>query len=238
MTTREILDLVRFYGNKSQKGNAYTPEDFNLSLKDFNMQIYNDELSKFQVGAIIPSQLLRFKTSIVSGSLTTGSYTLPGDYQELITNSFTALIGGVSKYGEFVDDTIAKRMTHDAGYKLRENPIAKLKDGSFKVYPTDATAFSFEYLRVPVTPIYDYYIDANLNEVFMPVGTSHTLLINEVSSGGDDTVGAIIASLTVELDWDTIIHPRFVADLLLPMGVNLREADIVTASQLKKQEAR
>jgi len=240
MTVCELLKYVRFIANKSQKGNAYTPSDYNYSLQNNNIQIFNDELAKFTPGAPIPELLRTFHTEITSGTLATGVYTLPADFAELATLSFTCTVGGVKKFGEFVSDTEAKKRRMYTQYKLAENPIAVMRSGTIQVYPTNAAGFGFEYLKQPATPVYDYYIDSNLNEVCLAVGQAYTIndppTTGEVASDG--STSGIYASKTVEIEWDEEAHPRFAALILRDLGINVREGEIVQIAEGIKNQTR
>ena len=237
MTVCEIVKYVRFLVNKHQKGNVFTPEDINLSFNDTNLQVYNDERAKFQPGLPIPEPIRRFKTSVISTTLTGGVYSIPSAYGELISAAFSVEVGGVKKYGRFVDESTSKRLISTPSARLRENPIGVLKSGSIVIYPTDADRLTFEYLRLPDTPVYDYYIDEFLNEICLAPGATHTLAGTEVGSAGQ-VQPTVVTSLTVELDWDKEIHPRVIAHMLERMGLPLREADVVQYANIKKQEAR
>ena len=236
MTVCEILRYIRYMANKPQKGNALSPQEYNLSLQDANVFVFNDELSKFNTGDVIPEVLRRFLTPITAGTITAGVYTLPSDFAEIATVAFTVSVGGAVKLGRFVSDSAASRMRTSTVYKLQENPIAVMRSGTVQVYPTNAADFQFQYLREPLQPVYDYYMDANLNEVCLAYGQSYTLGAGE--TGSDGTTSGGVTSNTIELDWDNEIHPRIVSYIARDLGLNIREGDLVQFANMKKEEAR
>ncbi len=234
MTLENIKKLIEFVANKNQKGGAYNPDDFNVSLEKVNIDLYNEFVGPWQVGTMIPIELRTFKIPISSGSISGGSYSLPSNFSNLATYKFSCTIDGLLRYGHFVSEDQAKRLRTYPPSDLTKNPIAVIRSSSIAIWPTNASNFMFEYLRTPTTPFYDYYIDANLNLVYLAEGSSHTLGAGEVGSAGQTSGN--VSSLTSEIEWDDDVHPKFISRLALSLGVNLREADVVGYSNQLKAE--
>ena len=102
------------------------------------------------------------------------------------------------------------------------------------IYPNNITSAEFTYLRKPLTPVYDYYIDANANEVYLLTGTSHTLTTDETGSAGQTS--GTVTSLTVELDWDELFHVVFCNEVLSRVGINLKDGMVEQYINQAKQE--
>lgn len=103
-------------------------------------------------------------------------------------------------------------------------PVAKLMGGSIFVYPTSIENILLYYLRVPTTPFFDYYIDANLNIQAMSADTDYVLDAGETYRGEAVLVSSETkSSLTVELEWDEIDQIKILHRILAKLGVSMDE---------------
>jgi hypothetical protein len=75
------------------------------------------------------------------------------------------------------------------------------------VWPTDISSIHLSYVKRPVTPFLDYYIDANYQTQFISAGT--TQAITSGSQYRDGTTTGTKTSATVELELDENFHPAF-----------------------------
>jgi hypothetical protein len=117
---------------------------------------------------------------------------------------------------------------------LGHQPVGVIEGSTITVYPTNATELQLSYIRIPVTPIYDYYMDQYGTEVCMAASTTHALGTGEIGSLGQTS--GTVSSLTVELEWDDYVHPQIAIRILEKLGVSLRESDIIQYSQLLKND--
>jgi len=230
----EIVQYVRFLSDKEQRSNAFTPEQINLALKSVNNEIFNIWLTKFNREAIIPEPLRKFLVTVDAGTITSGVYTIPSDFRAMVSGTANVLIGGKIKTMDILPESEVAILRTYPGRKASEKPFGALHNGTFKIYPTNAGSLGWTYLKSPATPVYDYYIDVDLNEVCISPGVSHELASGEAGSVGQ-TTGTVVSG-TVEIEWDERIHDEFVARMLEKLGVNAREQDLVQFSQMRKQE--
>jgi len=116
--------------------------------------------------------------------------------------------------------------------KIEFYPYCNFQKDYIQFRPKNISFVNFVYWRSPKAPRYDYYIDVNDNIVYMPEGTSHTLLPGETGSAGQ-TSGTVF-STTSQLEWPEDVHPDFANFLLSYIADNLRSQELKQSSELRK----
>jgi hypothetical protein len=123
-----------------------------------------------------------------------------------------------------------------------ESPKAFIGGGYLEVIPNDLNGLVFVYLRTPAKPYYDFCMDANDNEIFMPAGSYiadvggtnylYDVQDNLLASGvtKDNMTYLPFPSATVDLDWDETNHVRFANVVAHKLGINLKNP-ILTQTQ-------
>lgn len=235
MTICQLIQYVRFLSDKEQRANAFTPEQLNLTLRAVNKEVFNFWLTRFQSENVVPEPLRKFLVTVSNGTVTSGVYTIPSNFRAIVSTEATVTIGGVLKKLELVSENESSALRVYPGRNAYERPFCSIHNGEILIYPTNAANLTWTYLKMPTTPVYDYYIDANYNEVCLASGATHLLTSGEVGSSGQ-TAGATVTGTTVELEWDDRIHEEFVNRMLEKLGVNLREPQVVQFSEMRKQE--
>lgn len=89
------------------------------------------------------------------------------------------------------------------------------------------------YIKNPVTPILDYYVDVNGNYQYLSASEEHKWATGEKdSSGNTHTYGdQNYTSTTVELEWKDQDKLDIVSRILSLMGVNLDSGEIMQYAQ-------
>jgi hypothetical protein len=146
----------------------------------------------------------------------------------------TILNGNTKSIDILTDQELDDRRTNTLSVPLDEYPAAIINNNLINIYPNNITSAEFTYLRKPLTPVYDYYIDANANEVYLAAGTFHTLTTDETGSAGQTS--GTVTSLTVELDWDELFHVVFCNEVLSRVGINLKDGMVEQYINQAKQE--
>lgn len=129
-----------------------------------------------------------------------------------------------------------------------EAPKGFVGGGYVEFIPNEIDDVVFVYLRTPAKPYYDFCMDSNDTEIFMPEGSY--IVATEGEPGvfgapymlydyegnllnGDVTKsGATFpyTSLTVNLDWEETNHVRFANNVAHKLGINLHNT-VLTQSQ-------
>jgi hypothetical protein len=157
-----------------------------------------------------------------------------GDYAYWL--SLMTIYGGMTKSIDVItDQELDERRSNSLALDITQYPVAIINNNLINVLPNDITNAEFTYLRKPITPVYDYYIDANLNEIYLPAGSSHTLTSGETGSAGQ-TSGTTVNSNTVELDWDPIFHIEFCNEVLQRVAPHLKDAQLAQYAAQSKAE--
>lgn len=240
MTLQQILDFVNFVIRKSQAGETMTPEQYNVLLAGFNIQIFHDELNAVEVMA--KAQGVTLYTALhTSGALlrfiqqaalltSSGVVQLPTDYVHWL--GLIALYNGAPRdIDVLTEESMNNRRSSMLDSQLGIKPAAVIQGNYLRVFPKDVGStvnarIEFTYLRMAEDPVYDYCFQEGTGlYVYMPVGSYIDNLNNMYLFGGtaiyranvvhpSKVAGVIYTSITQELDWDIRFHMRFVQALL------------------------
>jgi hypothetical protein len=232
MDNGEIYDFVTTILRKEKNGSVLTPEKFNLMLEESMWEKSNDEYRKYELSQIITDTLVSFKTTTSIAIDVNGEYDLSGltdDYWH--PSALTYDDSGSTRIIEIVTDLeYAERLANTLLAPDNYYPIAKFYRNSggtdvIKVNPLVSVSATFDYLRKPTEPFYDYYINANDELVYMPPGTNHTLGAGEEYRDG--TTSGTVNSISVELPFPEGDRLDVAYMILQKFGIPVREEGAV-----------
>lgn len=266
MTNQEILDLCNFILNKEQTGKSINENYVSDILHAASMKLFKKLIGlpeEYSPGAPVP-RIQYELTSVVKAKLVPFTVLLDGisdtlliidSYGRAVTPDNLYLItslgnriasGSTNKWNPIEVVTDAEwigRISRHIMQPTQNNPIANIQNGFIRFEPLKSKGVYCSYLRLPTTPVYDYYIDVNDKTVFMPAGTTHTLVSGEYYSDGTGYVTPpapptpnpnIKTSKTVDLEWGEMEQYDIVSIMLSMMGVNLRDITTVQYSEQMK----
>jgi hypothetical protein len=232
-------------------------------LPEVQWELVNDELKNLIKDDLTPisgelfsgSLLNPFKTTAQLNS-TSGSVSLPANYVRFMSfgqfgyNDPVNKVTVENKFREITPVTPQKFVEIQNNIYARPDihPVLKILGTAIYLIPNDIPLVNLDYIRVPVTPFYDYCIDSYGNTVYMPVG-SYINAVNNVnylydvnnyvlaSNVTKDNMTALPwKSQTVELEWEQRANPEFVYRILSNMGLNLSAEQITNHSEAKLKE--
>lgn len=206
MDNGQIYDFVTTILRKEKNGSALTPYRFTLMLIESMWEKANDEYRKFELSQIITDSLSEIKTTSsilldANGEYDLSGLTSPNEYWH--PTALTYDDSGNTRLVEIVTDLeYAERISSNLLLPDTTYPIAKFfrnisNTEVLKAYPLASLTLTFNYLRKPPEPFYDYYINANDELIYMEPGSSHTLLTGEEYRDG--TTSGLVNSISVEL---------------------------------------
>lgn len=232
MNLQSFLNFLNFIINKEQSGRFISPTEFTLLLQVANYKFfkkYFDVPEEYQVGVpmsriqweitdVVKEKLSRFmvETTIV---LTNGVGAKPADmfFEDYFTSS--SGLGRILKGYEF------EKAKNNAVTKPTESyPAATIKNTTIEVAPSTLTSITFNYLRRPNEPIFDYYVDTNDNIVYLAPGET---------SPADGTPANHL-STSVELDWDIDCIWDIAYYILEDIGMGINRETIVQYANNKQ----
>lgn len=234
----DLYNLFCYIANKQQLGGYTNSDNFNLSLKTNNVillreltGITNDfnfgmPVSRRQKGM---SYLLDDKTNKFKKkgniSFSSGIAPLPNDYFRFDSLRTSGAL-------EDVELLFSGEVSHRLGSYINEPdtefPACEIIGTNVHIYPATISTGSLIYYRYPTTPIFDYFIDIDGNVIYMPQGTSHTLLAGEEGSAGQ--TNGTISSNSIELEWDDTEKIDVLWLCLKQLGINLLRSDLYSIS--------
>lgn len=244
------LDDIRQYINtqldKHESGNSYSPSEFNALIAVENINFFNHKIDEMQNAArsdkdfmemLLSSKLLRPLLAAENVTPTTGVYDLTGlsnTFVHWVSATTTAVFNGKITRVELVNhNEYEKRQVNMLSPPIYYHPIAELVGDNLNILPTNITQIKLTYVKLPSTPFFDYYIDANRNVVFLAEGGSVDLDVVTGTYRDGSTTGSH-NSTTNELDYGQEFYPDFTEYLLSRLGVRTRETMIVQTSEQEK----
>ena len=229
MTVASIKQYLEVILNKHSSGNTLSPQEFNLLLSSSIYGFVKSQVMQYRqyingatpVDDVIATALL-YESLQKSQSVTLagGAFTLPTDM--LMMNDLYGTSGSLKEIELVSPEEYPKRLHNMLGKPLNYYPIAYIVGTSCKVVPTNMTSLILSYIAKPVTPVFDYYVDADYNVVPLAASATRELSTGETGSLGQ-AEGTTVTSLTVELTIPEDSHMLF-ADYLLGK-VSLRDRD-------------
>lgn len=246
MTLHEIYTLLNSYMNTESLGGEFNLKEFNYLIKDENLSFFKDKVEecydKQRAGLLVPdlvyaSKILRPFIMEAPATPTAGTINLSA-----ITSFayFMALRSSSSYNGQFRDiplvthESMNNLLTNILSAPLKKNPACTIDGDNLRIKPNNITATTIIYLKYPATPVYDYYVDANDNIVYLAVSASRALSAGETGSAGQ--TGTTVNSTTVELEYKNEFHPEFVQRLMRKLGIPKRDQVILQQGMIDKQE--
>lgn len=239
MNLQELFDFINFIINKEQSGKCITPSQYTLVLRKANYSFfkkYFDVPEEYQVGMpmsriqweitdVTKEKLSRFMVALDAANanplgLTSGFATKPTDM--FFTDYFTSPSGGVGSFrkGYQFDSQKINCVTAPT----EKHPIATIRGGNIEFAPSSMETVNFYYLRRPLDPNYDFYLDEDDNIIYLPPGeTSPT-----TGTPADHD------SESVELDWNVDCIWDIVEIILEDVGVGINRGEIVQYANQKQ----
>jgi hypothetical protein len=239
LTNDNVLKYVNYICVKENSGSTLKPDQYNTIILASNVNMFNKQVTEAQLMALqskMPFSETLFNMAALREfqvleniSFTTGTFDVT-----TLSNSFAywgsmiTLYGGSYKKIEILTvKEYAERRTNMIYKQLSEYPGALFNGDIITVLPNNIATAEFVYMKNPVQPVYDYYIDANLNYVYLAAGTTHLLAAGETGSDGQ-TAGTTVTSLTIEPEWNDLYFVEFCNEVLQKVSINL------TSEQLRQ----
>jgi len=238
MTLQELKLYIETVLNKHSSGNSLTPNEYNNLLEANIFSFVKSQILAYRQyvnsgtpvdDTIFTALLIDALQKTSSPSLAGGAFTVASDF--LMLDSMWGTYNGNLKEIELVSPQEYGRRIHNTLSKpVAYFPVAYLVGTSCRVYPTNMSSLTVNYISKPVIPKFDYYSDANYNIVYLAASGSRLLTAGEYGSAGQ-TSGTTVNSLTVELDLPEDTHLKFADYLLSKVGMRDRDVNLYQASE-------
>ena len=258
MNNAEIYDLILFLINSSQQGGKLSPKEFNTLLWTETLQLFKVKIGlpeQFSQGKPIQKfEETQSNTDVLSkvkvwmGKNGTsplvvdsnGYGWLPTDFYYPAALSYK-LFKDKDCTGEFslrkidvlTDGQWDDIYSHPIRKPSKRYPICNFQNGYIRFAPENIQFVEFHYLRYPKTPVYDYYISADGDNIYLPTGTSHTLASGEEGSAGQQP-GTTVVSQSVEIEFDDVTKIDIAYRICQSIGLNVREQFLYQVAEQRK----
>lgn len=256
-----IYKFLLFLANKSVTGNSISPEEFNMALQAANMRHFKRKIGVpedyrpgmpiakqgFERTQVLTDDLLPFKVHM--GSPNVQAMIVDQDGYAVLPSNFFYPSALSYKYfpnndctGTYktrkIDVLTDQQWDYVIGSSIRrptlKYPAANFQAGTIRFSPTNLQRVDFVYLRYPANPVYDYYINADLDHIYLLPGTSHVLVAGEEGSMGQQP-GTSVVSMSVEMEWNYSNRLDILAFILSFLGMNMREGALQQFAEMTKQ---
>lgn len=231
MTNQEIYNFLSRLIDEDVHGGNFSPKTYNYfasyaitnTFKRLVSELYGQPQEGGRISEthfdskllkdLIEEETVTPATGIVLFSALGETYAYWGS---MLTSA--AYNGQIRKVSLVTHNEYETRQSNILSKPITRHPIAKLNSTGVTIYPTDIPSVDFTYIRKPVTPQIDYYIDANKQVQFFDAATtSYVLLTNEQYSDG--TTSGTVTPNTTELDIDDDFHIEFVTEMARLLGI-------------------
>jgi hypothetical protein len=219
----EVFSFVSFVVNKNLNG-AFTPKGFNNAIKAANIELFDElrggRFSSYQPGRPVPvigmeenqtlsDELDPFVVADII-AVASGIATIPADLIQTlaIRNADNNVPLSWVKKGDLADYLISEIDYPQADV----NPIYTNVGGAWEIYPNTITSVKAYYLRMPVTPKYDYTV-----------------------TGGGITFNS---GTSVNFEWKPTAFMALCAKVLYHLGINLSNDQVVGYADKLKMEVK
>jgi hypothetical protein len=236
--------LENFYKDLKLHVNKDGTDDY-FGIDDFNRRIGPEQLSLIR--DVIKEERdnpsdRRSMTDYLRKTVTiTGTYyiTVPTDLLKLdfgiyqpVTGAYkTAKVVSLDEINAIQDDILAPPI--EENYVLFTNPLY----GQVHFRPAQTTgSYVVYYIRKPTAPFLDYYIDANREDQFLPVGVNVYYYTGTYRLGTTIPIGGTLTSSTVELGIPEEYHDRLMDRMIERLSIKDRDSLIMQHSMAKDQE--
>jgi len=253
-----IYDFINYVSGKTQNSNVLTPEQFPTVVHSASLSYFEDlvgDTKEYRPGMPFPSRqdgltesidnslepfkvILDISTNNPLKVNAQGIAQKPTDFYKRLSLSYWHIENKVSRKLRDIlvvnDDAWVNRLSSALSLPTLKQPIANFQNNYIRFYPLVNTRVNFTYRKLPVKPIYDYYITSIGEYKYLAPGTSHTLLAGEEGSGGETS--GVVASSSVELEWADIDKLNIISKILSLQGINIRDRQIIEYAELIKQK--
>ena len=249
MSLYEIFKTLHVEADKDALDGWLSPKEYNYLLESCNHSFFNRKMDDlFIKQGQVNKSLLSMKflrplmvretivptTGVIDLTPTTGD--LASEFAYWWSMYTTSAYLGQKRKVELVDGAEADDRIHNRLSKpVLYNPIATIDGDNLRIYPLDIASVQITYIAVPTTPVFDYYIDANHQIVYLAAAATHLLAASEYGSSGE-VAGATVTSETVELVFDSTFHDDFLNELRGRLGLRMRDQLVMQDAMAKSQK--
>ncbi len=205
----DIHEFIDFLTGKGQTG-YHTPEEKDNAIHVASRTLFDEKKKVFELTREITNDLLPFLTDPTTLSLNgSGIATKPTNLKYLV-----ALTAGASekKVDEVDKAMLPDRRNSPLCPPSADYPICTFYNSTIQFYPVNITNVKITYLKEPVKPVWAYTIDEESERVVY-----------------DDDA-------SVDIEWGEENHNEIIIKTMDYLGINLREGDLLSFSQMKKQD--
>jgi hypothetical protein len=234
MTNKDLYDLILYAGNKENFGGYLNATQFQTQLVSANIVLLKELLgitNDYNFGAPVSrrqkglSTILDDATNLFKKkgqiTFTSGIGSLPADYFKYDSVRTTNSVGEVEM---LFSGEVGERLSNYIDVPTTTFPVCEIIGKSAHIYPTSIPTADIIYYRYPISPVFDYYVSAVGEIIYLANGETHELTAGEIDSAGNTS--GIFTSASVELEWGDSEKIDIAWIVIKNMGINLSRQDL------------
>lgn len=225
-----LLDVIR----KDKRGRSLAPEEYNSIAPLVNETVFKKHYSQFESTPENSNTMGSFRVIGESVAIAGGVGALPASFYAMSGSPYYTDAGGVIRFLDLVSD--AEHAWRQQDYLTQSSltyPTYRLgianTAGDKQIYVSPAAGINpivIDYIRIPNTPILDYYInDTTLLYTWGGEGVDMSVPAGSTSMSGV-AGAAVVASTTVNWEFDNEDLPLIINLFLKYMGINLPSPEL------------
>jgi hypothetical protein len=249
ITSSSVYDNLLTVARKDRRGKSLSVDEFNSVSVQVNKEIFDDYYKRFEGNLESSDTMGYFKKfnaiiALVANATNTASVgSLPDDYYHVIGRPKT-ISGSTVRWVDIVTaQEHAKRSEDYLTQPTLIHPTCQIggvnitDDMQINVYPSTITTIYLDYLRIPVTPFLDYYVnDTTLIEFYM--AEDATVNVPALSTYRDGTAGGGVGIVSQTKNWEYNAEDLafIIAKFLTILGIQLPDEILIQAGTMNEQK--
>ncbi len=242
-----VYDTIQTLIRKDQKGNSFNISEFNRVGKLINYELYNIYAPDIGESTEVNEALKDLKVMGAPIALTSGKGDLPDGYERIIGKPYTISGSTFVAVDEITELELPERSSDELTQPTVAHPVCIIGGAvsggglsQIQVYPTTIASVSINYLRLPIVPVLDYYINANGTYTYLDEdATNITIPAGAIYSDGVTTNPSTVNSLTKNFEWHEHQTDIIINMILQKAGIVLGDQTAIQygiAKQTKEEQ--
>ena len=231
MNNGELYALALDFLKKEGKGLSVDPFTFGYYSDFASKRYFDQEFSKYEGTRRVGDVLLPF---LRTSSIDSGSLELPSTYRHAIScdvvwDEYDSTEADIVTQAEFLErrgnNLLLATEDYPLVYFMSEEDEYGAITHDIIVSPTGFDSIDLVYLKAPQSCIFDYYINAQGEIIYLDEDEIHTLLTDEVYRDG--TESGQVVSISKELEWADNDKLRILEMVLMKLGVKMENGAVM-----------
>lgn len=231
----QIFNNLNTIIRKEKEGQTISPTQFTELLEMTSWEKANADFNQYEQTQVISDSLNALEKSYgLTISSGVGDLTEIADYWHILTATHSQGTKSETPIDVLTEVEWPEYIFSDLTSPTLEYPVLTIRNDEVGVSPNTITNVFVRYLKLPDTPFFDYYYDANDVIQYLQPGQQYTLQAGEEYRDG--TTSGQVTSISVELSFPEGERVQVLYMILEKLGVSLNEQDALEYGMAREQK--